>query len=89
MVGTDAFIGRIEQSSFLVATGHIAIRDGDMVGGPCIPEPERAFQTDTIIPRRIDAAVRDAHVAAAVDVNAVTVGINFQIVDGEIVDACR
>ena len=38
-------------------------------------------------PRRIHGAIGDAHVAAAVDVHAIAVGVDLEIVDGEIVDA--
>src|SRR5581483_8446083 len=37
--------------------------------------------------RRIHEAVGDAHIAAGVDVHAVAIGIDLEIVDGQIVDA--
>ena len=52
-------------------------------------EGERAFWADAIVPRRIYAAIRYTHIAAAIDVHAISVGIDDQIVDGEIVDAGR
>jgi len=38
-------------------------------------------------PRRVDGAIGDAHVLAAIDVDAVAVGVDFEVVDSEVVDA--
>src|SRR6185437_2331636 len=50
-------------------------------------EPERAFQADAVVPGRIHAAIRDANVPAAVYVHPIAVGINQQIVYGEVIHA--
>ena len=77
----------VEQSAELVFSGDVTIGDGDILGGARIAQRERTLGTDGIVPGRIDGAVRDANVAAAVEVNAVAVGVDFQIVDGEVVHA--
>ena len=52
-------------------------------------EPVGSFQTDAVVPRGINAATCDANVLARIDIHAVAVGVEFEIVNGEVVDACR
>ena len=55
--------------------------------GARIAERVAGLGTDAVVPRRVDGAVGDAHVLAAVDVHAVAVGVDLEVVDGEVVDA--
>ena len=52
-------------------------------------ESIRALRADRVVPRRVYAAVRDTHVAAAIDVDSVAIGVDLQIVDRQIVDTGR
>ena len=62
----------------------VAVADGNVL---CIFETSQrigGFQNDGVIPRGVDRALADAYVAAAVNVESVTVGIYFQIKQGEV-----
>jgi len=85
--GPDEFESGVEERALLVAAGDVAIGDRDLIGGAGIAEAERTFEADAVIPGRIDAAIGDANVAAAVHINAVAVGVNLQVVESEIVHA--
>ena len=86
-VRVKTLVSAVEQRAFLEAAAHIAVSNGDKLGrfGPaqCIT----TLQADAVIPRRVDIAVRDAHVAAAIDIHAVAVGVDAQVVDGKVIDA--
>ena len=47
----------------------------------------RSFESDGVVVGRVDARVRDAHVAAGIDIDAVAVGVDHDVVDGQIVHA--
>src|SRR3984957_776916 len=79
----------IEERAKFVDPGYVAIRDRHIFRGARVSEGERTLGTDGIVPRRIHRAVRDADVAAAVDIDAVAVGVTFEIVDREVVAAGR
>ena len=83
----EGLVGGVQHRAFFVAAGYITVGDGHVVGGPRKSKAVRIFQTDAIIPGRVDAAIRDPHVAAAIDIDAVAIGIDLQVVDGEVVDA--
>ena len=70
-----------------VAAGDEAVGDGDVLGGPVVAEGEGGLGADAVVPGRVDGAVGDADVLAAVDVHAVAVGVDLEVVDGEVVDA--
>ena len=55
----------------------------------CLARAQRVIglQADAVVPGRIDVAVRNAHVAAGIHVHAVAVGVDLQVVDGQVVDA--
>src|SRR6202034_201477 len=44
---------------------------------------------DAIVPRRIDRAVGDADILATVNVHAIAVCVDAEVVDGEVVYACE
>ncbi len=79
-----AFVRAVEQRAFLV-TAHLAVHDGDVLRCAGVAEAEATLETDAVVAGRIDRAVGDAHVAAAVDVHAVAVGVDLEVVDREIV----
>ena len=56
-------------------------------GGAVVAEGKAGLRTDAIVPRGVNGAVRDADVLAAVDVHAIAVGVDLEVVDGEVVDA--
>ena len=82
-----ALPGAVQHRADLVCAGDIAVGDGDILRGARIAQREGTLGADAVVVGRIDAAVGDAHVAAAVDVHAVAVGVDVQVVDGEVVDA--
>jgi len=71
----------------LIVAGDPAIGDGDIAGGAGIAKGKTGLGADAVVPRRVDGAVGDAHILAAVDVHTIAVGIDFEVVDGEVVDA--
>ena len=75
-------VGAIEQRTLFPAAAHVAVGDGDELGLLGGPQRVVGFQTDAIVRRGIHVAIGDADVAAAVDVHAVAVGVDLQIVDG-------
>src|SRR5260370_11541497 len=80
-------VSSVEQSAFFENTRHHANADGDHLGRAGVSEGERTFQADGVVPGRIDATIGDANVAAAVNVHTVAIGVNLQVVDGEVVHA--
>jgi hypothetical protein len=52
-----------------------------------VAERKARLGHNRVVPRRVHGAVRDAHVLAAVDVHAVAVGVDLQIVDRQVVHA--
>ena len=58
-----------------------------IAGGAGVAEGEGGFGADAVVPGGVDGAVGDADVLAAVDVHAVAVGVDLEVVDGEVVDA--
>jgi hypothetical protein len=72
-----------------VVAGHLAVGDGEVLHGAREPQGMRGFDDDGIVVGRVDAAIGNMHVAAGIDVDAVAVGIDLQIVDGDVEDAGR
>ena len=79
-------VGAVEKRPDVVARD-VAVGDGDVLGGARLAERVRALEHDRVVVRRVDGGVRDAHVAARVDVESVAVGVDLQVVDGQRVDA--
>ena len=82
-----ALPGAVEHGAKLVDAGDVAVGDGEVLCGARVAECKGALGADAVVPRRVDGAVGDADVAAAVDVDAVAVGVDLEVVDGEVVDA--
>ena len=66
-------------------TGDHAIHNGHVFRDDIAAERESAFRAKTVVIRRIDAAVGNHHVAAAIDVDAIAVGIHRHIVHGHVI----
>ena len=79
--------GAVEDGSQHVGAGDEAVGDGEVFGGPVVAEGEARLGADAVVPRRVDGAVRDANVLAAIDVHAVAVGVDGDVIDGEVVYA--
>lgn len=77
----------VKNAAKLIVASDEAIGDGHVLCGPQIAEREAGLRANTIILRRIDGAVRYAHILAAVDVHAVPVGIDIEVVDGEVINS--
>ena len=84
-VGSEFLEGAIEDRAELVVAGDLAVGDGDVVGGAVVAEGEAGLEADGIVTGGVDGEVGDANVFAAVDVDAVAVGVDLEIVDGEVV----
>ena len=77
----------VEHRAKFVDAADVAVGDGEVLCGARVAESKGALRADAVVPRRVDGAVGDANVAAAVDVDAVAVGVDLEVVDGEVVDA--
>src|ERR1035437_6177889 len=81
-------ITAVHQGADVVAA-HQTIGDGDVLRRARESQRVRALQDDGVIVGRIDAAIGNPHIAARVQVDAIPVGVDGQIVDREIVHAGR
>ncbi len=79
--------GAVDDGAELVAAGDVVVGDGDVVGRANVAKGEAGLGADAVVPGGVDGAVRDADVAAAVDVETVAVGVDEEVVDGHVVDA--
>lgn len=71
----------IEQRTQLVARNH-TVDDGNMLGNHWLLQGVGTLQHQGIIARRIDLAVGYGEILAAVDVEAITIGIDGYIIHG-------
>ena len=79
----------VEHRAQHVVAGDEAVGDGHVLGGARVAQGVAGLGTDAVVPRRVHRAVRHAHVLAAVDVHAVAVGVDPEVVDGQVVHAGR
>ena len=56
-------------------------------GRPVVAECKTGLRANAVVPRRVDGAVGDADVFATVDVDAIAIGVDLEVVDGEVVYA--
>src|SRR5581483_10990383 len=84
--GCLALKGSVKQRAHVVAA-HKTIGDGHVGGVAEEAETIGSLEHDRVIPRRIHADIRDAYVAAGVDVDPIAVGVDLDVVDGEVVNA--
>src|ERR1051325_980711 len=83
-----AFVGRIQQRAYVVAAD-LTIRDRHVLGRARKAQRVGTLKHDGVVVRRVDAAIRDAHVATGINIEAGGVGIDREIVDRQIVYAGR
>src|SRR5712691_3414119 len=76
----------IKKRAFVIAAD-LTVGDGDVLGRARITKRERALRANSIVKGRVDCAIRNPDVAAGINVDAVAVSVDLQIVDGEVVDA--
>src|SRR6266496_702996 len=86
-VGRKALVARVEDRAFFETAGHDAVCDRNHFGGARIPQRVGTLEANAIVPGRVHRAVGDVNVAAAIDVHPIAVGVDGEIVDGEVVDA--
>jgi hypothetical protein len=79
----------VQEGAELIVPGDKTIRDGYIFGRPCISKGEAGLGANTVIPRRIDAAVGYPHILAAITIDAIAVSIDLEVVDSEVVDGCQ
>ena len=72
-----------------VKAADLAIGDRHVLGRPCKAQGVGALQADPVVERGVDRRVRDPNMPAGVDVDAVAVGVDLQVVDRKVVDAGR
>jgi hypothetical protein len=65
----------------------LGVRYRDVLRGSGETQRIVALQADCVVEWRVDADVRNADIAARIDINAVAIGINLNIIDREIVHA--
>ncbi len=70
-----------------VVAADLAAADLHPLGGARDAQGQRALQHDGVVIGRVDLAVSDAHVVAAVDIDAVAVGVDGQAGDRQVVAA--
>src|SRR5205807_2530665 len=75
--------GAVEKSAEIVA-GDLAVCDRHVFRRARGAERVGAFETNAIVIGRVYAGVGNAHVAAAINVETVAIGINLQVVNGEV-----
>ncbi len=79
-----SLVGAIEEGTVLEA-GDLAVGDGHVFGFARKSKCMRTLDDDTVVIRRVHADVGDAHVASGININAVAVGVNLNVVDGEVI----
>ncbi len=77
----------IQYRADLVVAGDETIRNGEIFGAARVSQCERTLWADRVIVGRVHGAIGDAHIAAAVNVHAVAIGIDSQVIDSQVIDA--
>src|SRR5258705_7234819 len=85
LVSKITLVGAVEQRSFIVSA-HLTVRNSHVLCGSRVTKGERTLGTDAIVKGRVDRAIGNADILASVHVNPVTVCVNLQIVDRQVVD---
>ena len=81
-----ALAGAVEQRADVVAA-HEAVGDRNVFRGARIAERRAALEADAVVERRVHAAIGNADVAATVEVHAVALRVDRDVVNGEVVHA--
>jgi len=79
-------VGAVEQRAALIA-GDVTVRDGDVLAEHGLLQCVARLEHEGIVAGGVDAAVGDGHILTAVDVEAVAVGVDGDVVDGSKVAA--
>src|SRR5262249_45294609 len=74
----------VQHGTLPVTSAYHAVADGHQFRVRSVAERERTFEANGVVPRRIDGAVRNAYVAAAIHVDTVALRVNLKVVDCEI-----
>ena len=74
----------VQHGAKFVIASHPAICDGEVSRRACIAQGKARFRADAIVPRRVDCAIGYTNVLATVDVDAITIGIDLEVVDGQL-----
>ena len=86
VVADFALACAVEERAFVVAA-HLAVGDGDVFRRAHVSERKRSLRADAVVVGRIDGAVGDADVLAAVEVDAVAVRVDLKTVARPVIDA--
>ena len=81
-----ALVSAVQERADIVPADQ-TVGDGDVFRRAREAQRVRTLEDDRVVVGRIDAAIGYAHIAARVEVDAVPVGIDGQVVDGEVVHA--
>ena len=79
-----AFERAVEESAFDIAAD-LTIRNRDVLSRARVTECVGTLWADCVIERRVDQAIRNAHVLARVDVDAVAVRVDLHVVDRQVI----
>ena len=79
-----ALEGAIEQSAFDIAAD-LTIRNRDVLSRARATECVGTLWADCVIERRVDHAIRNAHVLTSVHVDAVAVRVDLHVVDRQVI----
>ena len=79
-----AFVSGVQQRADIVAADQ-AIGNRDVLAGARKPERVGALKDDGVVVRRVHAGIGDADVAAGIDIHAVAVGVDHDVVDGQVI----
>src|SRR5206468_5473250 len=69
------------------ASSNVTVGDGYVIGGAGESQAKRTLQANAIVPGRVDAAIGNTHVPAAVNVDTIAVGVDRQIIDCQVIHA--
>src|SRR5581483_7048965 len=83
-----ALAGAVEERALVVAAD-LAVGDRHVLGRAGEAEAVGTLQADAVIEGRVDAAIRDAHVAARVNVHPVAVRVELHVINRQVINAGR
>ena len=73
--------------SATIETAYAAIGNSYIFGWTCITKGKRTFETNTVIPRRIYAAVGNTNIFATVNVDSISIRVNFEVFNSQIINS--
>src|SRR5262245_54949358 len=81
-----SFVRAVQKRTFVVSAD-LRVRNRDVLRGARKTQRVVALQADCVVEWRVDADIRNANIAARIDIDAVTIRIDLYIVNREIVHA--